>query len=88
MGLCYKNHHHHTSNRFHRYSRGFSYDLLRAPQNKFLDIFTHHVQIISKPPHISGSLIEHVYIKKDLMEEFFTNIIVENISAGGMNKCG
>ena len=88
MGLCYKNHHHHTSTDSIDIAGGFSYDLLRVPQNKFLDIFTHHVQIISKPPHISGSLIEHVYIKKDLMEEFFTNIIVENISVGGMNKCG
>ena len=29
--------------------------------------------------HISGSLTDHVYIKKTLIEEFFTNATVENI---------
>ena len=31
---------------------------------KFLDIFTDHVQMVNKPTRISGSLIDHVYIKK------------------------
>ena len=48
-------------------------------QNEFLDIFTDHVQMVNKPTHISGSLIDHVYIKKALMEELFTNVTVENI---------
>ena len=57
----------------------FNYDLLKVSQNKFLDISTDHVQMVNKPAHISGSLREHVYIKKALMEEFFTNVVVENI---------
>ena len=57
----------------------FSYDLLKVPQNKFLDIFTDHVQMVNKTTHISGCLIDHVYIKKALMEEFFTSVTVENI---------
>ena len=48
-------------------------------QNKFLDIFTDHVHMVNKPTHISGSLIDYVYIKKALMEEFFTNVTAENI---------
>ena len=32
----------------------------------------------NKPTHISGSLMDHVYIKKASMEDFFTNITVEN----------
>ena len=32
----------------------------------------------NKPTHISGSLIDHAYIKKALMKEFFTNVTVEN----------
>ena len=32
-----------------------------------------------KPSHIFGSLIDHVYIKKAFLEEFFTNVTVENI---------
>ena len=38
----------------------FSYDLLKELQNNFLDIFTHHVQIVNKTTHISGCLIDHV----------------------------
>ena len=53
----------------------FNYDLLKVSQNKFLDIFTDHVQIVNKPIHISRSLIDHVYIKTALMEEFFTNLM-------------
>ena len=33
----------------------------------------------NKPTHTSGSLIDHVYNKKGLMEEFFSNGTVENI---------
>ena len=56
-----------------------SYDLLKVSEDTFLDIFTDHVEIINKPTHISGSLIDDVYIKKTLMEKFFTNESVENI---------
>ena len=29
-------------------------DLLKVTENKLLDIFTDHVQILNKPTHISG----------------------------------
>ena len=35
--------------------------------------------MVNKPTNIYGSLIGHAYIKKAFMEEFFTNITVENI---------
>ena len=35
--------------------------------------------MVNKPTHISESLTDHVYIKKALIEEFFTNVAVENI---------
>ena len=57
----------------------FNCNLLKVIENKLLDIFTDHVQMVNKPTHISGSLIDHVYIKKTLMEEFSTNVTVENI---------
>ena len=57
----------------------FNYDLLKVSQNNFLDIFTDHAQMVNKPIHTSGSLIDHVYIKEALIEEFFTNVAVENI---------
>ena len=57
----------------------FSYDLLKMSQNNFLDIFTDHVQMVNKPTHISGFLIDHVYVKKPLIEVFSTNVTVENI---------
>ena len=57
-------------------SGDFNYDLLMVLLNNFIDIFTDHIQMVNKPTHISGSLVDHIYIKKDLMEEFFT---AENI---------
>ena len=48
-------------------------------QNEFLEIFPDYVQMVNKPIHISRSLIDHVYIKKTLMEEFLTNVMVEKI---------
>ena len=46
--------------------------------NKFLDLFTDHAQKVNKPRHISGSLMDHVYLTKALMEEYFTNATFEN----------
>ena len=34
--------------------------LLKVSENKFLDIFTDHVQILNKPTHISGFLPREV----------------------------
>ena len=48
-------------------------------ENKLLDIFTDHSQMVNKPTHVSRSLIDHVYVLKTLMEEFSTNVIVGNI---------
>ena len=53
-----------TSHNFHRYySRG-------------LQLRLDHDQMVNEPTHKSGFLIDHVYIKKALMEEFFTNVTV------------
>ena len=54
----------------------FKYDLLKVSQNKCLDIFTDHVQMVNKPILISWCFIDHVHIKKVLMEEFFINVTV------------
>ena len=35
--------------------------------------------MVNKPPSISGSLIDHVYIKKTLIAEFSIKTTVENI---------
>ena len=35
--------------------------------------------MVNKPTHIPGSLIDHVYFKKVLMEEFFTTLTIQNI---------
>ena len=55
----------------------FIFHLLKVSENNlFLNHFTEHVQIVNKPTHISGSLIDHVYIKKTLMKEFFANATI------------
>ena len=40
-----------------------NYDLLKGSKNRLLDVFTDSVQMVKKPTHSSGSLIDHVYIK-------------------------
>ena len=58
----------------------FSFDLLKVSENNlFLNHFTEYIQIVNKPTHISGLLIDHVCIKKTLIKEFFADAIVENI---------
>ena len=58
----------------------FNFDVSKVSENNlFLNHFTEHVQIVNKAIHISGSLIDFVYIKKTLMEEFSTNVTIENI---------
>ena len=58
----------------------FKYDRLKVSENELLEIFTHHAPMVNKPKHIPGSLIGHIYIKKSLMEEFFTNVSVETFA--------
>lgn len=54
----------------------FNYDLLKVLENKLLDYFA---DTVHKPMHISGSLVDHIHVMKTLMEEFSTNLTVENI---------
>ena len=35
--------------------------------------------MVNKPTHLCGSLIDRVYVKKNQMEESFTNVTSENI---------
>ena len=55
-----------------------NYDLLKIIKS-FLDTFIDHIHIVNKWINISKSLLNHLYIKKTLMEEFPTNATVENI---------
>ena len=61
----------------------FNYDLLKVTENEPLDISADHFQMVNKPTHIYGSVIDHIYIKKTLMEEFSINVTVENIYFSG-----
>ena len=60
-------------------SGDFYLDLLKVQQKIFLDIFTDDVQMVKKPAQISGSFIDHFYIKRVLMEKFFTMVTVKKI---------
>ena len=48
-------------------------------ENKLLDVFKNHAQIVDNPWNTSGSLIFHIYIKKTLMENLFADATVKNI---------
>ena len=58
----------------------FNYDLLKVSENKLLGIFTDNVHIVNKLTHISGSLIDHVYIKKTVVAEFSINATVKTFT--------
>ena len=59
----------------------FNSDPLKVSENKLLDIFTDHVQMVNKlTAYISGSLIDHVFIKKTLMKKFCINVTIEDIT--------
>lgn len=45
-------------------------------ENKLLGYFA---DTVHKPMDISGSQVDHIYVMKTLMEEFSTNLTVENI---------
>ena len=58
----------------------FNFDFLKVSENNLLlNHFMEHTQIVNKPTHLFGSLIDHVYIKKTLMEEFSANATIENV---------
>ena len=59
-------------------AKDFNYVILKVLENKLLDIFKDYVQMVNKPTHISGSLID-VSLKKSFVEECLFNATVENI---------
>ena len=70
-------------------ARDFNYNFSKVVQNKFLDIFTDHTQILNKSTHIYGSLIDHVHIKRAFMENLRSisdhddvRIVIEKNSVG------
>ena len=58
----------------------FNYDLLKVSEKKLLGIFTDNVHIVNKLTHLSGSLIDHVYIKKTVVAEFSINATVKTFT--------
>ena len=58
----------------------FNFDLLKVSENNLLlNHFMEQAQIVNQPTHISGSLKDHVYIKKTSMEEISANATVETV---------
>ena len=54
----------------------FNYDLSKVLSNKLLDHMILYNQVVNEPTDISGSQIDHVYIKSALLEVFHTKAIV------------
>ena len=60
--------------------RDFNYDLLKTPSTiKLLEYLIDYVQLVEQATHISGSLIDHVYVKKNILEELHVDVNVQNI---------
>ena len=57
----------------------FNFHLSKVSSSKLLDHMKRYAQVVNKPPRMSGSQIDHIYIKSSLLEEFHAKTIIENI---------
>lgn len=48
-------------------------------ENYFLDYLTEYKQVVTSPTHISGSLIDHIYIHESLFTTFNVETFVKNV---------
>lgn len=48
-------------------------------ENYFLDYLTDYKQVVNKPTHISGSLIDHIYVRNNLFNIFDIQVLVKNV---------
>ena len=47
-------------------------------KSRLLEILSEYVQLVEFPTHIAGSTLDHVYVKKSLLEDFEVKIVVLN----------
>ena len=57
----------------------FNYDRSKVSTNKIVDHLKDYAQVVNEPMHISGSLIDHIYIKNTLLKDFAFNVKVQNM---------
>ena len=59
----------------------FNYNAFKedSSREKLSEVLTDYNQIVDQPTHISGSLIDHVYIKKAFQNQIDMHSIVKNI---------
>lgn len=50
-----------------------------SEENYFLHYLTEYKQVVTEPTHISGSLIDHIYVHKNLFDMFEIETLVKNI---------
>ena len=68
-----------VSNSFDVIAGDFSYDLSKVSINKILDHLKDYVHVENEVTHVSGSLIDHVYIKNTLLKDFAVNVKIQNM---------
>lgn len=47
--------------------------------NYFMDYLTDYEQIVSEPTHISGSIIDHIYINRNILKNLNVKTLIKNI---------
>jgi len=50
-----------------------------SENNYFIDYLTDYKQVVTEPTHISGSLIDHIYVHKNLFQIFDIENLVKNV---------
>ena len=54
----------------------FNFDA--CSKSRLLQILSEYVQLVEFPTHIAGSTLDHVYVKKSLLEDYEVEIVVLN----------
>ena len=57
----------------------FNINALEDSNNYVSEYLHQYQQVVDSPTHISGSLIDHVYVLKSLLNDVNVNCVVKNI---------
>lgn len=60
-------------------AQDFIYDNSKVSSSRLLDHMILYIHAVNEPINISGSQLDHVFIKSDLLEEFHEKLIVQSI---------
>ena len=55
------------------------FNINHESERSMLTIFSDNIQVVDKPTHLRGALLDHVYVKKAVLKQFTVTCSVLNI---------